>query len=213
MTQVPIDTRRTLGALQAAGVAVAALSGRPLAQVRRLLQPIDIPVGGSHGAQLRLTSGRSIRTTGCWPDGLLGFLQRGIDDLPGVWLERKPAALAMHWRQAPEHRDEVAALVAAALASVPGWQVVPGHCVHELRPRGRDKGVALRRLMRRPGFAGRWPLAIGDDRTDEDAFEAALALGGGAIRVGAGAGTLAPWILPDVAALADWLRAQLHKVR
>lgn len=213
MTLVPLDTRRTLQTLQASGVALAALSGRPLSQVRRLLHPVDIPVGGSHGAQIALMKGRSIRATGGMPRGLVDFLQRGIERLPGVWLERKPAALALHWRQAPQYREQISALAARAVTGLPGWMVLSGHCVHEVRPRGRDKGVALRRLMRRPEFGGRWPLAIGDDRTDEDAFAAALALGGGAIRVGNAAGTLAPWVLPDVASLADWLRAQAHKVR
>lgn len=213
LSRVPVATRRTLRALQQSGVALAALSGRPLNQVRRLLHPVDIPVGGSHGAQILLAKGRSIRAMGRMPDGLIDFLQQQVDSLPGVWLERKPAALAVHWRQAPEYCHEVACIVGRAVQELPGWQVVPGHCVHEIRPRGRNKGTALIRLMRRPGFSGRWPLAIGDDRTDEDAFAAALALGGGAIRIGPAAETLAPWTLPDVAALADWLRAQLHKVR
>lgn len=213
LSRVPLATRLTLRALQDSGAALAALSGRPVNQVRRLLHPVDIPVGGSHGAQILLARGRSIRAMGAMPDGLIDFLQDHVDRLPGVWLERKPAALAVHWRQAPEYRPDVAALVAKAVQNLPGWQVVPGHCVHELRPCGRNKGTALFRLMRRREFAGRWPLAIGDDRTDEDAFAAALALGGGAIRIGPATRTLAPWTLPDVAALADWLRAQLHKVR
>ncbi len=212
-TRVPLDTRRTLRALQDSGVAIAALSGRPLAQVRRLLLPIDIPAGGSHGAQLRLQAGRSIRTGGRLPKGLVDLLEEGAKNLPGVWLERKPATLALHWRQAPDYGEDVTALARHALELAPGWQLIRGHFVHELRPGGRDKGVALRRLMRRPEFAGRWPLAIGDDRTDEDAFVAALALGGGAIRIGAPAATVAPWCLPNVAALAGWLRAQLQTVK
>ena len=209
MTRVPLDTRRTLRALQRSGVALAALSGRSLSQVRRLLLPLEIPAGGSHGAQLKLATGRSVRVTGRLPDGLIDLLQRGTERLPGVWLERKPAALALHWRQAIQCREEVAQLACEALAAAPGWRLVVGHCVHELRPAGRDKGVALRRLMRQPAFAGRWPLAIGDDRTDEDAFAAALELGGGAIRVGASVDTVAPWELSDVEALAAWLRTQL----
>lgn len=66
------------------------------------------------------------------------------------------------------------------------------------------------RLMKQSAFAGRWPLAIGDDTTDEDAFRVALALGGGAIRVGDCVTTLAPWQLENVDALAAWLRLQLR---
>lgn len=210
MTRVPLQTRRALAALRGQGVALAALSGRPLAQVRRLLFPVDIPLGGSHGAQISLARGRGIRVSSRVPAGMVAMLKLGIEGLPGVWLEAKPAAFAVHWRQAPQYRDEVSRLVERALALAPGWRLVAGHCVHELRPAGRDKGIALRRLMRQPGFAGRWPLAIGDDRTDEDAFEAALALGGSAIRVGSRQKTVAPWEVPDVEALAQWLRAQLR---
>lgn len=210
LTRIPLQTRHTLQALQARGMRIAALSGRPLSQVRRLLHPLDIPAGGAHGAQFRLAAGRSIRATGRLPASLVEGLEHGIRELPGVWLERKPGALALHWRQAPECRDAVAALVQRAVQTAPDWGVVAGHCVHELRRPGRHKGVALRRLMQQPGFAGRWPLAIGDDRTDEDAFAAALDLGGGAIRVGGAAQTVAPWGLPDVEALAKWLCFQLQ---
>ena len=209
-TRVPRKTRNLLLALQSSGVALAALSGRPLTQVRSLLRPIEIPLAGSHGAQISPAQGRCIRSSGFPPAGLADRLQRGVERLPGVWLERKPSAFALHWRQAPQHRAEVSRLVEQALCAAPGWRLVAGHCVHELRPAGRDKGVALRRLMRQPQFAGCWPLAIGDDRTDEDAFVAALRLGGGAIRIGACKDTAAPWVLPDVGALAAWLQRLLR---
>lgn len=211
LTRVPLRTRRTLLALQRRGVAIAALSGRPLAQVRRLLLPVHIPMGGSHGAQISFVNGRGIRVSSRIPSATSAILQQGVNRLPGVWLERKPAAYAMHWRQAPQHRAAVADLAQKVLAAAPGWRVVEGHCVHELRPAWRDKGKALIRLMQQPAFAGRWPLAIGDDTTDEDAFTAALGLGGGAIRVGLGADTVAPWQLENVEALARWLYRNLAR--
>ena len=209
-TEIPLGTRRTLQDLERSGVALAAISGRPLSQVRRLLLPLRIPASGSHGAQIGPVPGNSIRVAKNLPPALLDHLLHGVQRLPGVWLERKPAALAIHWRQAPEHSAEVEALATSAVGLVHGWRVVPGHCVHELKPAGRNKGVALKWFMSRPGFSGRWPLAIGDDRTDEDAFRAALALGGGAVRIGASGQTLAPWRLPDVESLASWLKEQVH---
>jgi len=208
LTRIPLQTRRSLLALQEHGVAVAALSGRPVTQVRRLLHPVDIPMGGSHGAQISLDCERGIQFIARAPADMVSLLRIGVDHLPGVWLESKPAAFAIHWRQAPHQRAAVVRLVSEALARAPGWQLVEGHCVHELRRAGRDKGWALKHLMRQPAFAGRWPLAIGDDRTDEDAFAAALALGGAAIRIGATRETLAPWQLPNVPTLAQWLRVQ-----
>ena len=209
-TQIPVETRRTLLDLERGGVALAAISGRPLTQVRRLLLPLRIPASGSHGAQIGPIPGNSIRVAKNLPPALLDHLIEGVQKLPGVWLERKPAALAIHWRQAPECRQEVEALATSASRLVHGWRVIPGHCVHELKPAGRNKGVALKWFMSRPGFSGRWPLAIGDDRTDEDAFRAALALGGSAVRIGTSGQTMAPWRLPDVESLAFWLKEQVH---
>lgn len=209
-TRVPVATRRILLGLQARGAALAALSGRPLPQARRLLYPLEIALGGSHGAHISPAAGRSIRMAAAPPAGMMGMLRQGVERLPGVWLECKPGAFAVHWRQAPQQRLEVAGLAHRALGLAPGWRLLEGHCVHELRPAGRDKGLALIRLMRQPGFVGRWPLAIGDDRTDEDAFQAALSLGGGAMRVGEQQDTAAPWVLPDVATLALWLGSQLR---
>ncbi|NLC36845.1 MAG: trehalose-phosphatase [Alcaligenaceae bacterium] len=208
MTRVPLETRRILLELQGQGVALAALSGRPLDQVRRLLYPVSIPMAGSHGAQFSLGDNQDITLASPPPPDMVSRLQAGVDALPSVWLERKPASLAVHWRQAPRYQEQVARLVAGVLAGAPRWQQVQGHSVHELRQAGHDKGAILKRIMRQPEFNGRWPLAIGDDRTDEDAFKAALELGGGAIRVGAGQDTAAPWALADVPSLAQWLSTQ-----
>ena len=209
-TRIPKDTRRTLLQMQKRGVALAALSGRPMTQVRRLLYPVHIPVGGSHGAQISFTGVGGIRAVPSVPSAMSDSLTRSVESLPGVWLERKPAAIAVHWRQAPQYCTEVERIVEQAIKLAPGWSVIKGHCVHELRAPGRDKGKALKRLMRRPEFLGRLPLAIGDDRTDEDAFRAALELGGAAIRVGANDQTQAPWQVKDVRDLAAWLQMQLR---
>jgi trehalose 6-phosphate phosphatase len=55
--------------------------------------------------------------------------------------------------------------------------------VWEVRPRGIDKGGAVRALMARAPFAGRLPVFVGDDVTDEDAIAAARALGGIGLKV------------------------------
>ena len=59
--------------------------------------------------------------------------------------------------------------------------------VVEVKPAAAHKGAALRRLAAAPPFAGRRPLMIGDDTTDEDAIAAAQDLGGLGVKVGQGA--------------------------
>ena len=76
--------------------------------------------------------------------------------------------------------------------------------VVEVKPEAAHKGSTLRRLMRRAPFAGRRPVMIGDDTTDEDAIEAAIALGGLGVKVGAGA-SAAALRAPDPAAVRAWI--------
>ena len=76
--------------------------------------------------------------------------------------------------------------------------------VVEVKPASAHKGTALRALMTRAPFAGRRPVMLGDDTTDEDAIAAALALGGVAVKVGAGP-SAAPLRAPDPAAVRAWI--------
>jgi trehalose 6-phosphate phosphatase len=76
--------------------------------------------------------------------------------------------------------------------------------VVEVKPAGAHKGTALRRLSALPPFAGRRPVMLGDDTTDEDAIEAALALGGVGVKIGPGA-SAASLRAPDPAAVRAWL--------
>ncbi|MCD0505168.1 trehalose-phosphatase, partial [Bordetella petrii] len=97
-----------------------------------------------------------------------------------------------------------AAVREAAARHPDDFDVQPGKMVFELRPRGVDKGAALRALMKTAPFAGRWPLMIGDDLTDEAAFIAARELGGQGIKIGPGP-SAAGWRLDSPQALARWL--------
>jgi trehalose 6-phosphate phosphatase len=73
-----------------------------------------------------------------------------------------------------------------ALQDHPQFTMMPGKMVLEARAVGFDKGAALRAFMQEEPFAGRTPIFIGDDRTDEDAFRAAQELGGVGIKLGPG---------------------------
>src|SRR3546814_1821330 len=59
----------------------------------------------------------------------------------------------------------------------PAFDVQPGKMVFELRPHGIDKGTALRAFMRDAPFAGRLPIMVGDDLTDEAARSEARRVG------------------------------------
>ncbi|MDB6002278.1 MAG: otsB [Rhizobacter sp.] len=74
----------------------------------------------------------------------------------------------------------------------------------EVKPRQASKGAAVHHFLSELPFAGRTPWFIGDDVTDEAAFEVVQALGGTAIKIGAG-DTTALHRLPDPSALREWL--------
>jgi trehalose 6-phosphate phosphatase len=128
---------------------------------------------------------------------------------PGVHVEDKAVALALHFRQAPEAGPVLgAALEGLDLGAA--WQIIAGHCVYELKSTALSKGSALRSLMQTPAFAGRRPIFIGDDRTDLDGIAAAIELNGAGIVVGGLNTDLAEeWRLPDPPAVRDWLRGLL----
>ena len=81
--------------------------------------------------------------------------------------------------------------------------------VFEIAPAAPNKGTAILRISGEPPFAGRTPVFIGDDVTDEDGFEAVNGLGGVTIRVGDNNGSKARFALGDVAAVRLWLRAAI----
>jgi trehalose 6-phosphate phosphatase len=81
---------------------------------------------------------------------------------------------------------------------------MPAHAAAELRPRGLDKGSAVRWLMRHAPFAGRQPVFIGDDVTDRFGIEACEELGG--------TGYLIPEAFSGPAAVHEWLEGFLGRM-
>ena len=91
---------------------------------------------------------------------------------PGILLEDKGYSLALHYRLAPHAKDAIEAAIALIRADMPGEsvEVLPGKCVFEIKPAGFTKAIGVRALMQHAPFAGRRPLFIGDDVTDESVF-------------------------------------------
>ena len=205
------ETVAAIGVLaQRLGGALAVVTGRTLADVDRILAPLRLPAAALHGAELRRSGGGRIADAGSAPpERLTAALGAFVDARPGLRLEDKGASVALHYRATPEREDEVRARVAALVAQfAPAHELQPGKMVIEVRPRGCDKGVALKSLMAEPPFAGRTPLMFGDDLTDEFAFAAAAAFGGGSVLVGSvDRPSIATFGLADPAAMRAWLQA------
>lgn len=167
------------------GGAVALVTGRSVATVDRLFPGVPVAVNGLHGAEWRDVTGQvfGADTTPAFSAAKLRLRDQAAR-WPGVVFEDKGTAFAAHYRLAPASAAQVHRLMQALSETVgDGWKLQQGKAVVELRPSGRDKGDALMQTMGQEAFAGRRPLAIGDDVTDEAMFAAANRLGGLSVRV------------------------------
>ncbi len=167
-------------------VKVAVVSGRLLAELCALLPVQGISHVGTHGLEMRTATGETRRPI---PAGasttVMARLRRDVESIvtghPGVLLEDKQLTLALHYRLAqPEGEEQV---VAQFLSVVQKYQrkgvaleVIRGKKVVEVRPVGANKGKAVRFLLAQENTAT-LPLYLGDDTTDEDAFQALEGLG------------------------------------
>lgn len=184
--------------------AVAVVSGRPVDELQRYLPLPGLSYAGVHGAELQLPGEvRPQRLAEPLPAVCIQPLEKSTAPLNGVILEPKRYAVALHYRNAPQHADACRGL-AKKHAVEHGLNLLEGKAVVELRRPGLHKGRALSRLMQEPAFAGRLSIAVGDDRTDVDAFHAAQALGGYAVGVGRTFG-VADYQLDSPAQLHHWL--------
>ncbi len=209
--RVPPWVRPTLQALVARlDGALAIVSGRPLAQLDAFMAPLRLPLAGAHGAEWRGASGRIMRQLGDPPPTVVQAARVLVAAHAGLILESKPSGFSLHYRARPELENDCRDALFAALTAVPeadtAWQWLQGHFVFELKQRSVSKGLAVRALMAQAPFAGRVPVFVGDDVTDEDGIAAVQDAGGYGVRVGGGA-SQARFRLADTEAVGAWLMA------
>lgn len=189
----PVDGGRDAVRSLAEVAEVAVLSGRSVEDlVARLGGPLpDVLLVGGHGSDAMWPDGHH-EPLAALPDvaGVLAdvtaTLESRLDPADGWLVEPKRASVAVHHRRVDPERVEamlpwVHAVLAAAASTPPGFEVLDGKKVVELRPAGVDKGRAVDWLVERS--MGHPPVVIGDDVTDEEAFVAAIARDGTAARV------------------------------
>lgn len=193
--------------------ALALVSGRTVAQIDRLFAWAGRAAAGLHGAQLRRVDGHMPRDALHADLGTLRDLAiERTATLPGVLLEDKQSALALHYRNAPAQCDAAEELARELQRHVAATHVLQyGDHSIELKPAGCDKGSALATLLDASPFAGRQPWMFGDDLTDEHAFDETNARGGISVIVGARRPTRARFALRDPAAMRDWLHGIAHR--
>jgi trehalose 6-phosphate phosphatase len=164
---------------------VAIVSGRALGDLQGRAAGLALYMAGNHGLEI---AGPEIQYV--HPEAvplqpqlraLAQDLQHDLEAIPGAWVEDKGLTLTVHIREVPSAyvplvQCRVLRLLRPALEA--GSLVLrTGKAVLEVRPAIKwDKGGALRWIvermcMSRPA-SGMFPVYIGDDETDEDAFRA-----------------------------------------
>ncbi|MBV8292852.1 MAG: trehalose-phosphatase, partial [Mycobacterium sp.] len=158
---------------------VAILSGRDLADIRDRVGLPGIWYAGSHGFELIGPDGSYHQYDAAAAvvpvlESAAADLRDELSQFPGARVEHKRFAVAVHYRNVAAER--VAEVIAAAHrhGRGHGLRVTSGRKVVELRPDiDWDKGTALAWVRDRIPQTGRVvPIYIGDDLTDEDAFDA-----------------------------------------
>ena len=167
--------------------ALAIVSGRPLRDLDHFL-PVPIAKVGDHGATLRPVPGQPPespdlpRAPAAWRERAAALVER----FPGTLIEDKEHGFVVHYRLAPAAGPVAKTLLDELLAGAPdggAFALLEARMAWEVRPRGASKGTAVRALMERAPFAGRRPVFIGDDVTDEEGMAAARGFGGLGLRL------------------------------
>jgi trehalose 6-phosphate phosphatase len=184
--KVPRDLLRALEKLtHRLSGALAFVSGRSLESIDRLFAPFRPAAIGAHGGEIRGVDG-SVARSQPLSEKVVEIFTGLAENIPGLLLEDKRCALALHYRLAPEALPVLTAAMEkhARLFESEKVQILRGKAVIEARWVGVDKGSAVAILAKQTPFAGRAILFGGDDTTDLDVFRMLPKLGGRGFSVG-----------------------------
>lgn len=190
---------------------VALISGRALRDLAELTgAPEEVHLVGSHGSEFDPDFAQHLDPE---VEALRDRITAELDEIAargnGFTVERKPAAVAFHYRNADE---EAAAKALGDIengpASYEGVYTKSGKKVVELTVVSTNKGKALESIRARVGASA--AIFIGDDVTDEDAFKT-LCGPDLSIKVGAGE-SAAQYRMEDTHEVARFL-ARLTEIR
>jgi len=168
------------------GGATALVSGRPIRDIDLIFTPLKLPAVGGHGAEIRVVPGPPVARIEPLPEKLRRDLVAAATPGSGVEVEDKGYSVALHYRAAPREAERLRRHIADSRAAFPdeSTELLLGKAMFEVKRPGIDKGEAVRELMTHRPFAGRTPVFVGDDVTDEAVFKVLPDLGGIGFAVG-----------------------------
>jgi trehalose-phosphatase len=174
----PSEVKRHLEKLRdLPGVYLAIISGRSLEDVRRKVGVSGITYVGNHGLEIENPVGRHKKLLA--PDRkrelkrIIQNLQNSLKEIPGILFEEKGPILSVHYRNVPQKFfTQVPQVVEAGLQRWRNrWKIASGKMVLEIQPKVNfNKGKAVREILETFPSHELFPIYLGDDQTDEDAF-------------------------------------------
>ena len=193
------------------GGAVAIVSGRATAALRRHLPGWTGIVVGSHGGEIDRGDGPEpmIEVDSSKVEAITRMVDGFAASDPAYIAEPKPTGVVLHFRRKPELRGAAWQMLDHTLCQFPGFHIHHSKMAFEVRPDGVGKENAVKALSGEAPFAGRTPFVLGDDVTDEPAMAWANSQGGHSIKVGEGQ-SCAQLRVPGPAEVHRLLRAAAH---
>ncbi|HBG46207.1 MAG TPA: trehalose-phosphatase [Deltaproteobacteria bacterium] len=158
---------------------LAIVTGRSLKDIRRLVGLTDIIYAANHGAEIYsggkilLKKGEAFRRP---LSRLAKVMREALSGIPGIYLEDKGLSIAVHLRRVERSNHskakEIVKQEAAAALARHGLKITYGKMLVEIRPHAHwNKGDAVLWVWKKLA-PDHLPFYVGDDTTDEDAFQA-----------------------------------------
>lgn len=201
---------------------VMIVSGRTIADVKRMAGLRNIIYSGNHGLEVE---GPKIKFKSFIParykkilKKIKSQLQEDLSSIPGAWVEDKGATLSVHYRLVPSKKIPAVKTIFQENTIVDRLRkdikTKSGKMVLEIKPPvAWDKGKIVLWLLARQAFLSEdqklLPVYVGDDVTDEDAFRA-LQNKGLTICVGQSKDTLAQYYLNNSQEVFKFLQEVLR---
>ncbi len=173
------EVRETLVALaRRDDIVLSIVSGREVRELRELIDVPGLIYAGNHGLQIVGKHLNFLEPVAAARreliDTIAADLVHKLNYIPGTEVEFKELSVAVHYRRSkPEDATAVGnAVRRAAEDAGPLVQINSGKMVWEIVPRtGWNKGTATSWIYNRLGLPKALVIYVGDDRTDEDAFQ------------------------------------------
>ncbi|MCR4337240.1 MAG: trehalose-phosphatase [Candidatus Omnitrophica bacterium] len=160
-------------------ITLGVISGRGLKDVQAKVGIKNIIYAGNHGFEIRgpgIRFDRINRSQKKVMQEIHKKLVQKFSDIPEIFLEDKGITLSLHYRRVPvKMRPRVSRIfhqICNPYLQENKIKIGRGKKVFEVRPPvDWGKGRAVEWLLKRSRNKKVWPIYIGDDQTDEDAFE------------------------------------------